>query len=732
MASRSARGAAPWGTFRPLLFSRKMIGGVLAATLVSLCWAVALRVVHVAERDGVAAGLARAEESAATVQAVAGDLQHQIDELKSLAERWLANRDAGREAVRAELERGIIRHLLRADSYVDRYAICDPAGLVLWEYGITPGSDGRVRCVHPAVPPPLMSSPFPPRLAMIPPAGADDQAGVQASLFLAAESGEPGGFAVAVLRLPTLSAQIAAAGRSNGQVLALALDTGQLIAWSETRGLPVGQPVAGPALQAGLPPGDRGQGRAVSPITGRDQLMAWRRLMAFNLFAIGTVDAEQQLAAAASIRGTAYGSAGLASVLIVLAWLVWSGLREADDARHATLAREALRGELERLIGGIPAVFILRQMLPGGGSRLMYRGGDVEAVTGWPPSTFEGHDSLAAWCELDADSRDAFYARVAAEGSASTGFRFRQPDGSFRHMRLHCRSLPPNEAGIVELAGYLLDVTSQVQAEARALASARLASLGAVSAGLAHELKQPLTAISLAAEVAQVEAEQIGASAIICRLAQIVEEVDRTAHLIESLRRFARGSHAEYQIGSCAIDAVVESAVSLMSRHLRALTVDIEVDPGPPGQAVLGDPEAIKQILINFLTNAGDALASLPRGTPRRVRIAVRRDGASGRVAVAVADNGGGIAPDILPRLFEPFATTKPADAGTGLGLSISLGLARAMMAEIHAANVAGGAEFTLLLTAAPEPGIQPDATPTTRYFSMRSAPSAASALDRG
>lgn len=706
-----------------------MVGGVLAAALLAACWAVALRLVHVAERDGVAAGLARADASAAIVQAVATDLEHQLDELRALGERWLAHGHADGAPARAEVERGIIRQLLRAGSFVEHYAICDPAGLVLWQYGIASAPHGCVRSVHAAVPPPLGGSPPAANLALIPSGGADDQAGIQAGLSLVAEDG---GFAFAVLRLPTLSARIAEVGRLDGQVLALALHTGELIAWSEARSLPAGQPIAGAVLQAESPPGHRRQARMVSPVSGRLELMAWRRLTSLNLFAIGTVDAEQQLAAATSIRGTAYGSAGLASVLIVLAWLVWSSLREADDARHATLAREALRGELERLIGGIPAVFILRQMLPGGGSRLMYRGGDVEAVTGWPPSTFEGHDSLAAWCELDADSRDAFYARVAAEGSASTGFRFRQPDGSFRHMRLHCRSLPPNEAGIVELAGYLLDVTSQVQAEARALASARLASLGAVSAGLAHELKQPLTAISLAAEVAQVEAEQIGASAIICRLAQIVEEVDRTAHLIESLRRFARGSHAEYQIGSCAIDAVVESAVSLMSRHLRALTVEIDVDPGPPGQAVLGDAEAIKQILINFLTNAGDAVAALPRGTPRRVRMAVRRDDASGRVAVAVADNGGGIAPDILPRLFEPFATTKPADVGTGLGLSISLGLARAMMAEIHAANVAGGAEFTLLLAAAPEPGIQPDATPTTRYFSMRSAPSAASALDRG
>jgi signal transduction histidine kinase len=403
------------------------------------------------------------------------------------------------------------------------------------------------------------------------------------------------------------------------------------------------------------------------------------------------------------IRWTSYTVAGSATVFVLLSWLVWLRMHDAEEARRAALARQALRGELERLIGGIPALFFLRQILPDGGSRLIYRGGDLEAVTGWPARTFDGCDSLAAWTELNDADRDAFFARVAAEGTACLEYRFRQPDGGFRHMRLHCRRLRNADAGATEIVGYMLDVTSQAQAEARAQVAARLASLGAISAGLAHELKQPLTAISLAAEVAQVQAQQIGASSIIHRLAQIVDEVDKTVHLIESLRRFARGSGAEFDLRSVSLAAVVESAVSLVSRHLGALSVDLDVSTVAPGLAVFGEPEAIKQIMVNFLTNAGDAVGALGSGIRRRVTVRVEKDAASSKVAISVADNGGGIAPNVLPRLFEPFVTTKPAEVGTGLGLSVSHGLARAMMGEINGANVGDGAVFTLLLAAASE-----------------------------
>ncbi len=682
---------------------RTILGGLLALLLVAAGWSVAFRVAHEVEREAVRAGEIYAEHSATVAEKIAEGLERQLRELNALAQQWLAHQSDTQRSVQAELVRAMVRQLHRSGSYVSHYMVHDRDGRVLWQ------SDDGVPTLGSASPealPPLVGFRNPASdlwLEVIASRDNNESVGIYASVGLVGDGGELTGVTVAVLQSSALSLELARARLVDGFVLALILDTGQLIARSAPGPLEIGSPVGDPAVTARLAAADRGQIRAISTVTGRDQIIAWRRLPNLNLFAIGTTNAEQQLATALGVRRTAFVAAGLATVFVVLALLVWLRMRDVEDARSAALAQQALRGELERLIGGIPALFFLRQMLPDASSRLVYRGGDLEAVTGWPARTFDGCDSLAEWTELEDAEREAFFARVASEGTASIEYRFRQPNGGFRHMRLHCRRLRKDDAGVTEIVGYMLDVTSEAQAEARAQVAARLASLGAISAGLAHELKQPLTAISLAAEVAQVQAQQIGASAITDRLGQIVEEVDKTVHLIESLRRFARGSGAEPELRSVAVGAVVESAVSLVWRHLRTLSINIDVDTGPPGLAAIGEPEAIKQILVNLLTNAGDALGAIAIGGRRHVTVHVEKDASSGRVSISVADNGGGIAPHVLPRLFEPFVTTKPAEFGTGLGLSVSHGLAKAMMGEIRGANSGDGAVFTLLLEAAPD-----------------------------
>ncbi|MBX9596441.1 MAG: hypothetical protein K2X46_18890 [Roseomonas sp.] len=654
------------------------------------------------EREAVLAGQAYADRSAAIAQTVAADAERQLSALKALAVHWLANQSDNQFLYRAELARSMVAQNRRPGSFVAHYAIYDLAGRVLWQSGGEPPM--QAAGTETALPPlrGLRDPTAELQLELISSGASGEQAEAYASIAVVLESGMVGGVAVAMLRPSLLSSALTAMQDADGNVLALALETGQVLARSQPGPVRIDPFLAGGPINAASRSVDRGHIRTASIVAGRDQILAWRRLENLPMFAIGTVDAERQLASASHFRWTAYLAAGCATVLALLALVVWLRRQGAEDARSAVAARRAVHAELERLIGGIPALLFLKQVLPEGGSRLVYRGGDLEAVTGWPPSTFDGHDSLLGWTDIDTAERDAFVARVIAEGVASHAHRFRQPDGSFRHMRLHCRRLPRAEAGVTEIVGFMLDVTSQVHAEARAQVAAKLASLGAISAGLAHELKQPLTAISLAAEVAQLQAEQIGASAIIDRLAQIVEEVDRTVHMIESLRRFARGSGAEFQIRSVPLAAVIECAVSLVARHLRALSVTIEVDAGTPGQEVLGEPEAIKRILVNLLTNAGDATGALQSGVDRRIKISVRKDAARGMIAVSVADNGGGIDSHVLPRLFEPFVTTKPAEIGTGLGLSISLDLAEAMMGKIEARNEHGGAVFTLLLTAPP------------------------------
>jgi C4-dicarboxylate-specific signal transduction histidine kinase len=109
----------------------------------------------------------------------------------------------------------------------------------------------------------------------------------------------------------------------------------------------------------------------------------------------------------------------------------------------------------------------------------------------------------------------------------------------------------------------------------------------------------------------------------------------------------------------------------------------------------------LEQVLMNLLLNARDAIRTLPPGAQRRIRLRAARLGES-QVAIEVADSGGGLDAAILPRLFEPFVTTKPVGEGLGLGLSVSLGLVRGMGGSIAAVNEGAGAVFTVTLLCAP------------------------------
>jgi C4-dicarboxylate-specific signal transduction histidine kinase len=266
----------------------------------------------------------------------------------------------------------------------------------------------------------------------------------------------------------------------------------------------------------------------------------------------------------------------------------------------------------------------------------------------------------------------------------------------------------------------LRSALAERDAQARAAASARLASLGEMAAGLAHELKQPLAIISLAAENAQAAAQTLGADAINRRLATIVRQVQRTSFLIEHLRRYARGPDMTDAPSPIRLEDPVAGALSLVGGTLREAEINIEVVLGDPSPTVLGNEIGLEQILVNLLSNARDAMAALPPSAPRRVLIQAAADPERGMVRLSVEDTGGGMAEPVLGRLFEPFFTTKGLEAGTGLGLSICKGLARAMGGDITARNGEQGAVFKVTLPAAqtarpPAIGLAPPAEACSR-----------------
>nr|WP_256437554.1 ATP-binding protein [Roseococcus sp. SDR] len=221
-----------------------------------------------------------------------------------------------------------------------------------------------------------------------------------------------------------------------------------------------------------------------------------------------------------------------------------------------------------------------------------------------------------------------------------------------------------------------------------------------MAAGLAHELTQPLQAIMTGAEMAQMEAQQLEAASIEARLETVIGQVVRARSIIGNLRRFARGEPAGAPVRPILLEAALDNVMVLIGGLLRDAEIEMMTDFAEEARAVLGHPVALEQVLTNLLMNARDALAHAPPGAPRNITLC--SEAAGGTVRLRIADTGGGIAPEVAARVFEPFVTTKGPDTGTGLGLSISYGLVTAMGGSIGVENAEAGAVFTITLPHAP------------------------------
>ncbi len=236
--------------------------------------------------------------------------------------------------------------------------------------------------------------------------------------------------------------------------------------------------------------------------------------------------------------------------------------------------------------------------------------------------------------------------------------------------------------------------------------ASKLAQLGELATGMAHELNQPLTAITLAAQNAlkQLERGALDPPALAGRLDRILQMARRASTVIDHMRIFGRmGGEAS---GPVPLAAAVRGARDLLAfkleRHRVRVVEDLPLDlPSVVGQAV-----PLEQVMVNLIANACDAYGPAPEATdaPPRI-IAIAATAADGWVRLAVRDEAGGIPPDILPRIFAPFFTTKPVGEGTGLGLSISYGIINDMGGTLAADSADGSTTFIISLPVAPAAG---------------------------
>jgi len=224
------------------------------------------------------------------------------------------------------------------------------------------------------------------------------------------------------------------------------------------------------------------------------------------------------------------------------------------------------------------------------------------------------------------------------------------------------------------------DITEALEKEAQLLQASKMTTLGEMSAGVAHELNQPLNAIKMGSEYLNMMIEsgkQIPEKNLLEVSRQISEQVDRASEIIDCLREFGR--KPDFAKEKVDINEAVRVAIGIVGQQLRLQNINLtlEVDDGLP--PILARKTRIEQVIFNLVANARDAVMRKKAARPGAVKPAVkiRSFYENEQVALTVTDNGGGIPQDILDKVFEPFFTTKEVGSGMGLGLSISYGIVK-------------------------------------------------------
>ena len=236
------------------------------------------------------------------------------------------------------------------------------------------------------------------------------------------------------------------------------------------------------------------------------------------------------------------------------------------------------------------------------------------------------------------------------------------------------------------------------EANRRVVESEKMSAIGQLGAGIAHEVKNPLTSIR---GYAQMGLRKAPADSPLREYFQTIErETGRSLEILKNLLRFSRQETAE--MSPIELNAVVKDTVKLVNHQLEMKNIQVAVSLSGAPLNVLGNPNQIEQVLLNLMMNAGDAMES-----GGSVNVATRLLPGP-KAVIQVADTGGGIPPEIVSRIFDPFFTTKPVGKGTGLGLSVSYGIVKEHKGDITVRSKVGeGTTFTIVIPAVAQPAAE-------------------------
>jgi signal transduction histidine kinase len=681
--------------------------------LVGVLWLALGAVLHVAIERRVEAGRPDAEERVLRDARAAADAARQmalrtldaVATLHALGEVALAEGPRGAGDLSEVRILGFLRRFAaegRAGVFAVR--LVSPEGQVLWASRLVRGAEPAP---DPAAPEALRAHAGRLPIAVIgdpAPDGLSGRLGVQVTRPVVRADGwlagvvvvslDPAALATAMRGLVSLASGVAAVIRHDGVLLA-----GSAAAPGGNAALPAGL-VAAIAGQA--------EGSALLPFPdGTERLAAWAPLPGYPVSVlVGFPLAEVEAALAGTrvvLRLAGFGALVLGAIGMLLVVVLQARGRAAAEARLADRSRR----ELAAIVDALPGAIYRGVLGPDGRPAATTETIGIERLLGLDAPSVSVPGGLSALMDADVTAGRGAVVRKVLDGGqdAVSEYRLRHGSGGHIWVRDHLRLFRRRADGGAEVVGLLIDITAERALKAQAATAARLATLGEMAAGVAHELNQPGAAIAIAADVAALELARGDAASLASaaeRLGDIAAQTTRMRAVIDHFRRFARADPGPVEV--LRVPELVQGALAICGGMLRAAGIRVVLDVPDELPAVRGGAIALEQVLVNLLANARDAMEATPAAL-REIGIRAVATEGGGAIEIRVADRGCGIDDATADRLFEPFFTTKPAGRGTGLGLAIAYRTVAALGGSIRLLpREGGGAEACMRLQAAAEP----------------------------
>jgi histidine kinase len=304
-----------------------------------------------------------------------------------------------------------------------------------------------------------------------------------------------------------------------------------------------------------------------------------------------------------------------------------------------------------------------------------------------------------SFLELFGPEEKDHYGKIIKKSSVINQARHFNKDGGtlFVNIMISPSDYPGRKVLLVTTS----DITQRLETEQQLIQASKMATLGEMATGVAHELNQPLAVIKTASRFFMKKIrkkEKIKDDTLFTMSEEIDSHVDRATKIIDHMREFGRKQDTD--LAKVDINAVLKKAYDILGQQLKVRGIEVIWDLETDLPPVMADANRLEQVFINLLINARDAIDEKRQAQPhqkgnRKIHLKTRHG--PREISVEISDTGTGIPDELLDRIFEPFFTTKKGGQGTGLGLSISYGIIQECKGSIRAVSPKGqGAGFII------------------------------------